>query len=92
MMCRPFAAVYAAGECKSIVSRMPAMFALSCLSDTSVRPWLVKPTWSLASKGCLSGCAQEAKARRHLLERQSEHPHLWGMNSADFDVYLLFCQ
>ncbi len=29
---------------------------------------------------------QEAKARQHLLNRQSEHPHLWGMNSCDFEV------
>ncbi|KAA6419227.1 MAG: cation channel family, partial [Trebouxia sp. A1-2] len=27
----------------------------------------------------------EAKARQHLLNRQSEHPHLWGMNSCDFE-------
>ncbi|KAL0047426.1 hypothetical protein WJX82_003095 [Trebouxia sp. C0006] len=27
----------------------------------------------------------EAKARQHLLSRQSEHPHLWGMNSCDFE-------
>ncbi|KAL0037532.1 hypothetical protein WJX77_001322 [Trebouxia sp. C0004] len=27
----------------------------------------------------------EAKARQHLLNRQSQHPHLWGMDSCDFE-------
>ena len=40
--------------------------------------------WPSNVVGCLF--VQEAKARQHLLSRQSEHPHLWGMSSGDFEV------
>ena len=42
---------------------------------------------------CCFGCVQESRAREHVLERQAEHPHLWGLNSSDFKVPSLtaFC-
>lgn len=31
---------------------------------------------------------QESRAQEHLMSRQSQHPHLWGMASSDFKVCL----
>ena len=37
------------------------------------------------------GYVQEKRARENLLWRQSEHPHLWGLSSSDFEVDRFVC-